>query len=95
MQAGDEECLREGMRMLSIAEQLTGDERTVMSYFLDNVSVGDIRAVLELEKKKVKEPEQVIARLIQMGLLERGRDAYNLAPPLRCLKYRRGNIKLQ
>ena len=94
MQAGDEECLQEGMRMLSIAEQLTGDERTVMSYFLDNVSVGDIKVVLELEKK-VKEPEQVIARLIQMGLLEKGRDTYNLAPPLRCLKYKRGNIKLQ
>ena len=94
MQEGEEECIQEGLRMLSVAERLTGDERTVMNYFLDNVSVGDIRAVLELEKKNVKEPEQVIARLIQLGLLERGRDAFNLAKPLRCLKHRRGSIRL-
>ena len=73
----------EALTLLRRAESLRGDHRKVFSYFSKHFSVGDIRAVEDLEKMGVRDPQSVIQDLIEMGLLERGLDCYNLAKPLR------------
>ncbi len=80
----------EAARLLDVAARLRGEERRVYEYFVKNVSVGDIRAVMELERMGMRDPRSIIERLIEMGLLERGLDCYNLAKPLREYYSRRG-----
>ena len=88
------EWLVEASRLLDKARKLEGLERVVFNYFMDAVSVGEIRAVKELMRKGVERPVEVIERLVEMGLLERGYDCYNLAAPLRAYRARRGPVKV-
>lgn len=73
----------EALRLLEAARRLGPRERKVFEYFRKYVSVGDLRAVLDLERLGVRDAQDVIDRLVEMGLLERGVDCYNLARPLR------------
>ena len=63
--------------------ELEEEELVVLAYFLENISVGDLRAQLELMERGVSDPNAVIARLVDRGYLERGREAINLARELR------------
>ncbi len=66
--------------------QLSEEERKVLEYFLQYVSVGSIIAVRELRAfYKISDPKETIRRLIELGLLEQGTGCYNLAKPLRDL----------
>ncbi|MUN28130.1 PolB1-binding protein PBP2 family protein [Sulfuracidifex metallicus] len=47
-------------------------------YFSTYISVGEIIAVKELRTQGVKEPEEVISKLIEEGFIERGEGCYNL-----------------
>jgi hypothetical protein len=70
------------------AGKLDPEERKVFEYFYTNVSVGEIIALRELSARyKVPDPEAVIRRLIDKGLLERGEGCYNLAKSLREARY--------
>lgn len=86
--------MAEASKILSRAERLEGDYRIVFEYFLDNISVGDLRAVEDLKRKGVKDPLRVMIRLVIDGLLEKRGDVFNLPEPVRCLIYERGRIKL-
>jgi len=92
--ARDEEWLVEASRLLDKVRRLSGQERIVFKYFLDEVSVGILRAEAELSKKGVKDPESIIRRLEELGLLERGRDSVSLARPLRAFITRRPGVKI-
>lgn len=85
-----DEALAEASELLDKARRLPKELRIVFDYFYKNVSVGDLRAVKELEKKGVRDPQGKIESLIEMGLLERGHDCYNLARPIREYLFRRG-----
>ncbi len=74
---------QEASRLLAVAQKLEGDYRKVFEYFVKYVSVGDLRAEAELSRLGVKDPINIIEELVDMGLLERGIDCYNLARPLR------------
>lgn len=89
-----EDCIVEASKILSRAEKLEGDYRVVFEYFLDNISVGDLRAVEDLRRKGVNEPLRVMIRLVVEGLLEKKGDVFNLPEPVRCLIYERGRIRL-
>lgn len=68
---------------------LDPEEQRVLRYFYNNVSVGEIIALRELRTRyKIRDPEDIIRRLIDKGLLERGEGCYNLARRLREAKYR-------
>ena len=73
----------EALRLLEEVRRLGPRERKVFEYFRKYVSVGDIRAVMDLEKLGVKDAQEAIDRLIELGVLERGIDCYNLSKPLR------------
>ena len=47
-------------------------------YFMNVVSVGEIIAVRELKALGVSDPEKVIQKLIEMGVIEKGEGCYNL-----------------
>ncbi|MEM0374252.1 MAG: hypothetical protein QXV69_01525 [Sulfolobaceae archaeon] len=49
-----------------------------IKYFKENVSVGEFIALRELKYRGVKDPEKVIAKLIRMGVIEKGEGCYNL-----------------
>ncbi len=67
-------------------ESLNEEELKVFEYFLTNVSVGTIIALKELSAfYKIKNPKDVILKLIEYGLLEQGTGCYNLAKPIRDL----------
>lgn len=51
---------------------------TAIKYFKNVISVGEIIAVRELKALGIKEPELVIAKLIEMGIIEKGEGCYNL-----------------
>ena len=84
----------EAYRLVDKARNLNDEERLVLNYFVENISVGSLRAVKELKAKGVRNPEEVIARLVNMGFLEDKGDCYNLATPLRELVRRRGGFRL-
>ena len=84
----------EAYRLVDKAKSLSDEERLVLNYFVENISVGSLRAVKELKAKGVGSPEEVIARLVEMGFLEDRGDCYNLAMPLRELVRRRGELRL-
>jgi len=66
--------------------QLSEEERKVLEYFLQHVSVGSIIALRELRAfYRISEPKNAINRLISLGLLEQGMGCYSLARPLRDL----------
>ena len=84
-----EEEIVEAGRLLEKVRKLNKDQRIVFNYFYKNVSVGDLRALLELKKLGVRDPQARIDELIDMGLLEKGMECYNLAKPLREYLYKR------
>ncbi|GBF09073.1 hypothetical protein apy_07980 [Aeropyrum pernix] len=77
-------------KLFSLVESLGRVEKKVLKYFFENISVGEIKAVEELRHQGVEEPEEVIARLVDLGLLEEGVGCYNLAEPLREYVRKRG-----
>ena len=79
----EEDWRQEASRLLVLAQKLRGDHKKVFEYFVKYVSVGDLRAEAELSRLGVKDPINVIEELVDMGLLERGIDCYNLASALR------------
>lgn len=88
------EYLAEASALLERARGLEGDERTVFKYFAESISVGTMRADEDLKRKGIATPMPIIRKLIAMGLLEEGRECYNLARPLREYVRRRGKIEL-
>uniref|UniRef100_A0A7C2VBR1 Uncharacterized protein n=1 Tax=Ignisphaera aggregans TaxID=334771 RepID=A0A7C2VBR1_9CREN len=63
---------------------LTDEEKKVLKYFLQNISVGSIISLRELKSLyRVQEPKNVIRSLIDKGLLEQGYGCYSLAKSLR------------
>ena len=78
------------MELIERARRLPKELRIVFEYFYKNLSVGDLRAVKELERIGINDPQDKIDKLIEEGLIERGIDCYNLAKPLREYVYRRG-----
>ncbi|WP_338600580.1 hypothetical protein V6M85_12230 [Sulfolobus tengchongensis] len=49
-----------------------------IEYFKTYVSVGEIIAVMDLKAKGISNPQAVISKLIEMGIIERGEGCYNL-----------------
>ncbi|BBG24004.1 PolB1-binding protein PBP2 family protein [Sulfuracidifex tepidarius] len=47
-------------------------------YFSTYISVGEIIAVKELRTQGIRNPEEVISKLIQEGFIEKGEGCYNL-----------------
>ncbi len=84
----DEEILKAG-ELLEKARKLNKEQKIVFNYFYKNISVGDLRAIMELKKLGVRDPQARIDELIEIGLLERGMECYNLAKPLREYLFRR------
>jgi len=75
---------KEALELKSKIESLRdGEERIVMRYFIRYRSVGILIALAELRNEGVKDPEEVIVRLIEEGLLEKGAATINLPAPLR------------
>jgi len=54
------------------------DINIAIKYFKNVISVGEILAVRELKALGVREPETTIAKLIEMGIIEKGEGCYNL-----------------
>lgn len=79
----------EAAALLEKAKRLSREEKVVLKYFLDGLSVGTIRAVEELKRKGIEDPERVINKLIELGFLEKGLESYSLSYPLRALISRR------
>ncbi len=73
------------MNLIRRAEKLNSEEKEVLRYFINSISVGDIRAILDLKAKGIENPEKIIANLVKHGFLEKGEGCYNLAKPLRTL----------
>ncbi len=57
---------------------MDSDLEKAKKYFEANKSVGEILAVRELKGLGIREPEKVIAKLIEMGVIEKGEGCYNL-----------------
>ncbi|MCE4603764.1 MAG: hypothetical protein F7B20_02220 [Aeropyrum sp.] len=81
-------------RLLALIASLNQSERRVLRYFLENVSVGELRAVKELSSMGIDDPEEVIASLVDKGFLEEGSGCYNLVEPLREYVRKRGVPRL-
>ncbi|MEM1645794.1 MAG: hypothetical protein QXL96_08020 [Ignisphaera sp.] len=71
-------------KLYEIIQGLSEEEKKVLRYFIQNISVGGIIALRELKALyKVQDPKTVIRNLIDKGLLEQGFGCYNLAKSLR------------
>lgn len=67
-----------------VIQNLTEDEKKVLDYFLQNVSVGVIISIRELKALyKIEDPKSIVRNLIDKGLLEQGYGCYNLSKQLR------------
>ena len=89
-----EDYLVEASILLDKARGLSAEERKVLVYFVENISVGSIRAVKELRQLGVSNPQVVVRKLVAMGLLEEGEDCFNLSKPLREYLARRGKASV-
>ncbi|MCY0858987.1 MAG: hypothetical protein OWQ54_01005 [Sulfolobaceae archaeon] len=49
-----------------------------IKYFKTNISVGELIALRELRALGIKNPEKIINKLIEMGIIEHGEGCYNL-----------------
>ncbi|MCD6324094.1 MAG: hypothetical protein J7L55_03190 [Desulfurococcales archaeon] len=59
--------------------------KLVLKYFVQNRSVGELLALRELRGLyRIKDPARILARLTEMGLLERAPGCYNI--PKKVLK---------
>ena len=90
----DVESVAEAYKLLEKVSSLGEMEKEAFKYFIENVSVGVIRAVKDLKARGVKDPEEAIAKLVEEGLIEEGAECYNLAKPLRELIRKRGSLHL-
>ena len=54
------------------------DIQKAIKYFKNVISVGEIIALRELKALGIKNPEEVIAKLIEMKIIEKGEGCYNL-----------------
>ena len=73
-------------KILRVVKELSYEERKVLEYMIHNPSVGEIIAIRELRSLyKIENPELVLAKLIELGLVERGLACYNLSRTLRKL----------
>jgi len=54
------------------------DIQKAIRYFKNVVSVGEIVALRELKALGIKNPEEVIMKLIEMKIIEKGEGCYNL-----------------
>jgi hypothetical protein len=87
----DEDRVGEVVALIEKIKKENPPVRRTAEYFLKHISVGDIRALMDLQKLGVRDPRSAIERLIELGFLERGVDCYNLARPVReYLANRRG-----
>jgi len=84
-----DDIIAEAATLLDKAKNLSRDEKVVLRYFLEGVSVGTLRAIEELKRKGIDDPEPVIQSLIEKGFLEKGIESYSLSYPLRALVSRR------
>ncbi len=70
--------------LAKLIDGLSSEEKKVLEYFLQNISVGGIIAQRELRAfYGIENPRDVIRRLIELGILEQGYGCYNLAKKLR------------
>lgn len=49
-----------------------------IDYFKTYISVGEIIATIDLKARGVSNPQAVISKLLEMGIIERGEGCYNL-----------------
>uniref|UniRef100_A0A7J3QEL0 DUF2250 domain-containing protein n=1 Tax=Ignisphaera aggregans TaxID=334771 RepID=A0A7J3QEL0_9CREN len=64
--------------------KLSEEEKKVLEYFLQNISVGNLVALRELKAfYRVNDPRTIIRKLIDMGLIDQGYGCYNLSRVLR------------
>ncbi|ACP35660.1 hypothetical protein YG5714_1552 [Sulfolobus islandicus Y.G.57.14] len=49
-----------------------------IEYFKNYVSVGEIAATMDLKARGISNPQAVISKLIEMGIIEKGEGCYNL-----------------
>uniref|UniRef100_A0A7C5YWX2 DUF2250 domain-containing protein n=1 Tax=Ignisphaera aggregans TaxID=334771 RepID=A0A7C5YWX2_9CREN len=64
--------------------KLSEEEKKVLEYFLQNISVGNLVALRELKAfYRVNDPRTIIRKLIDMGLIDQGYGCYNLSRALR------------
>lgn len=54
------------------------DIEKAIKYFKNVISVGEIIAIRELKALGIKNPESVLNKLIEMGIIEKGEGCYNL-----------------
>ncbi|MCX8195594.1 MAG: hypothetical protein N3F67_00695 [Acidilobaceae archaeon] len=87
------EELLEASKLLERAKELSKEEKAALNYFLENVSVGEIRALKDL-KREIANPAQAIRKLLSLGLLEEGEGCYNLARPIREYVMKKGKPKI-
>lgn len=87
------EVLR-GEELLDLVKRVVGidgldfDELKTLEYFVKNLSVGELIALIDLEKiVGIKDPDRVIRSLIDKGLIVRGEGCYNLSPKLKNTLY--------
>jgi hypothetical protein len=84
-----EELLKKAAALLEVIESLDAAHKKVAGYFIKHISVGDLRAVLDLKKMGVENPEEIIEELVELGILEKGIDCYNLSKPMRYYVFKR------
>ncbi len=84
LESRDVEVLR---KLREVMVRLNADEMKVFEFVWDNISVGEIVFVRDLQRiYGVRNPEQVARELRRIGLIERGEGCYNLASWLRPLR---------
>lgn len=89
-----EEWYREASLLLDRAKALGREEMIALKYFAENISVGVLRAEMDLKRKGLSDPKAVLDRLVEAGLLEKGEYSYSLSKPLRKLRARRGRLPI-
>jgi hypothetical protein len=89
-----EEYLAEASKLLEKVRELTREEKRILAYFVENISVGELRAVKELKQMGIGNPQTGIRKLVTLGLLEEGRESYSLAKPLRTYIAKRGKTQI-
>lgn len=88
------EYIVEASKLLDIAKNLGSEEKIVLNYFMDNISVGKHRALKELKAMSVQNPVIIIKKLSSLNLVEEKEECYNLAKPLREYILKRGRQRV-
>ncbi len=82
------------IKIRRIIRSLSVEERKVLEYMIKNLSVGEIIAIRELRSiYGIENPEAILRKLIELGLVERGLACYNLSATLKRL-IKEGRLKL-